>query len=177
MEELLKEYKFTRKKIMSLLDSAKSIPLIDIDKRQEEYIKSLKEIISDLNYSIEWMETGKRPGLRRGIERSAAYQREKTFDPLLMQIYFQSVETEYRWDIDLKQDLITSWDKERIVDALSVLTDREKEIYLMSRGQCLSFNEIAQMLNISKSSVQTIVKRSDIKIGKRINESLFCVFR
>ncbi len=150
-------------------------PFEDRDEKQNDYIKSLSEIISDLDYSIEWMKTGKRPGLRRGIERRAVYQREKSMDPLLMQKYFQSEKTEYKWDIEEKQDVITSWDRERINDALSVLTELEQEVYLMSRGQCFSFSDIAKLLKISKSSIQTIVKRADNKIGKRIKESLFCL--
>lgn len=175
MKRLLKEYKNTRKEIRCLLESAKDTSLHCIDERQEGYINSLKEIISDLNYSIEWMETGRRPGLRRGIERRAAYQREKAMDPLIMQKYFHFEETEFKWDIEKKYDSITSWDRERIIDALSVLTDCEREVYLMSRAKCISYREIANLLKISKSSVQMTIKRAEIKIGKRIRESLFCI--
>ncbi|WP_199427077.1 sigma-70 family RNA polymerase sigma factor [Thermaerobacillus caldiproteolyticus] len=141
----------------------------------DEDKKVIAGMISDLEYAIEWMETGRRPGNRRGIERRAAYQRERSFDPLLMQKYFRSSDPVYEWDDHEKENVITSWDRERIEDALSVLTYREREVYLMSRGYCLTYSEIANYLCISSSSVQTMIERAEKKIKKRINESLFCL--
>jgi positive control factor len=164
MEELLKQYKETLKETKKLLEKAS-----DEDK------KIIRGMISDLEFAIEWMTTGRRPGNRRGVERRAAYQREKPFDPLLMQKFFRSNEPVYEWDNHEKEDVITSWDRERIEDALSVLTDREREVYLMSRGYCLTYSEIANYLCISSSSVQTMIERAEKKIKRRINESLFCL--
>ncbi|MED5053793.1 sigma-70 family RNA polymerase sigma factor, partial [Anoxybacillus rupiensis] len=83
-------------------------------------------------------------------------------------------EPTYEWNDHEKEDVITSWDRERIEDALSVLTDREREVYLMSRGYCLTYSEIASYLCISSSSVQTMIERAE---KKRIRESLFCLCR
>ncbi|OUM84929.1 sigma-70 family RNA polymerase sigma factor [Parageobacillus thermoglucosidasius] len=164
MNDLLQEYKQTLKHTKKLFKHAS-----DEDK------KIIRGMISDLEFAIEWMTTGRRPGNRRGIERRAAYQREKPFDPLLIQKFFRSNEPVYEWDDHEKEDVITSWDRERIEDALSVLTDREREVYLMSRGYCLTYSEIANYLCISSSSVQTMIERAEKKIKKRINESLFCL--
>jgi len=173
MDNLLKEYKNTRYKLNNLLEKLKLIKNpTDVNQHDMKYIS---EMISNLDYSIEWMSSGKRPGNKRGIERRAAYQKEKSMDPIIMQRYFQSEETEYCWDKEEKQDVITSWDRERIEDALSVLTEKEREVYLMSRGYGISYKDIACYLKQSKSTIQTIVKRADNKIGKRIKESLFCL--
>ncbi|WP_433961303.1 sigma factor-like helix-turn-helix DNA-binding protein [Bacillus cabrialesii] len=45
---------------------------------------------------------------------------------------------------------VSDWDKERIADALSVLTEREKDIFIMHTVQNMSFEEIAQLLDIKK---------------------------
>ncbi|ANB62276.1 RNA polymerase sigma factor, sigma-70 family protein (plasmid) [Anoxybacillus amylolyticus] len=164
MDELLREYKQTLKETKKLLEKAS-----DEDK------KIIKGMISDLEFVIEWLTIGRYPGHKRGIERRAAYRREKLFDPLLMQKYFRSSEPIYKWDDHERESVITSWDRERIEDALSVLTEREKEVYLMSRGYCLTYSEIANYLCISSSSVQTMIERAEKKIKKRINESLFCL--
>jgi len=138
--------------------------------------KTISGMISDLEYAIEWMKTGRRPGNKRGIERRAAYQRERPFDPILMQRYFRSMDdNEYEWDKHQQEHAITSWDRERIDDALSVLTEREKEIYLMSRGYCLSLGQIARFLDIKKTTVQNYIIRAEKKIGSRIQVSLFSV--
>ncbi len=125
--------------------------------------KVIAGMIFDLEFAIEWMETERGPGNRRGIERRAAYQCEKIFVPLLTQKYFRSSEPTYEWNDHEKEDVITSWDWERIEDALSVLTDREREVYLMSRGYCLTYSEIASYLCISSSSVQTMIERAEKK--------------
>jgi positive control factor len=164
MNNLIKEYKESLKMTRKMYDNA-----------VEEDKKIIAGMISDLEFAIEWMETGRMPGNRRGIERRAAYQREKPFDPLLLQKFFRSSEQVYKWDDHEKEHVITEWDKQRIEDALSVLTDREREVYLMSRGYCLTYSEIANYLCISSSSVQTMVERAERKIKKRINESLFCL--
>ncbi|KQC47081.1 sigma-70 family RNA polymerase sigma factor [Geobacillus sp. FSL W8-0032] len=164
MEELLKQYRESLRSAKKLLERAS-----DEDK------KIIRGMISDLEFAIEWMETSRMPGNRRGIERRAAYQREKPFDPLLMQKYFRSSDPVYEWDDHEKESVITNWDRERIEDALSVLTEREKEVYLMSRGYGLTYSEIANYLCISSSSVQTMIERAEKKIKRRINESLFCL--
>jgi positive control factor len=164
MHNLIKEYKESLKVTRKMYDNA-----VDEDK------KIIAGMISDLEFAIEWMSTGRRPGNKRGIERRAAYQREKPFDPLLMQKFFRSSDPVYKWDDHEKEHVINEWDKQRIEDALSVLTDREREVYLMSRGYCLSYSEIANYLCISSSSVQTMIERAEKKIQKRKNESLFCL--
>lgn len=51
----------------------------------ESVIKSMGDMISGMEYIIEWLDTGKRPGNKRGIERRATYQRERPMDPLKLQ--------------------------------------------------------------------------------------------
>ncbi|WP_027410354.1 sigma-70 family RNA polymerase sigma factor [Anoxybacteroides tepidamans] len=164
MNKLIQQYKESLKAARKMYRSA-----------TVEDKKVIAGMISDLEFTIEWMETGRQPGNRRGIERRAAYQRERSFDPLLMQKYFRSSEPVYEWDDHEKEDVITSWDRERIEDALSVLTDREREVYLMSRGHCLSYSQIANYLCVSSSSVQKMIERAEKKIKRRIHESLFCL--
>lgn len=165
INQLIYEYKQSLKTAREMYTNA-----------SEEDKKIIIGMISDLEYAIEWMKTSRMPGNRRGIERRAAYQREKPFDPLLMQKYFRSTEEEvYEWDDHKQEDKLSDWDMQRIEDALSVLTEKEKEVYLMSRGHCLSYSQIANYLCISSSSVQTMVNRAENKIRKRISESLLCL--
>ncbi|MGV5537606.1 sigma factor-like helix-turn-helix DNA-binding protein [Bacillus sp. XB1] len=165
MEELIKEYKQSLKTIKQAKGTA-----------EEEEHKIYSEMISDLEFALEWMQTARRPGNRRGIERRAAYQREKVYDPLLMQRYFRNMDDNiYEWDNQVQEHTIGEWARVQLEDALSTLTEREKELYLMSRGYCLSYSEIASYLVISRSTVQTVVERGERKIAKRIQESIFCL--
>jgi len=173
INEMLLDYK------IALSDAKRRYELASDDKQDNETRSDkeiIKDMITDIEYAIEWMETGRRPGNKRGIERRAAYQRERAFDPLLMQKFFRSADDlDYEWDKSDKEDLISEWDQERIEDALSVLTEREKEIYLMSRGYCIRYKDIARYLDVSVSTVKTNIKRAESKISKRITESLFCM--
>ncbi|UXH44445.1 Fis family transcriptional regulator [Rossellomorea vietnamensis] len=164
MENLLLSYRENLSKAKKMFKEAS-----DRDK------SLLNGMIRDLQYSIEWMETGRQPGKTRGVERLAAYQRERPFDPLLMQRFFRSQEETYAWEEAENESVISSAEQEMIDDALSVLTTKEKEVYLMSRGHCLSYSQIANYLCISSSSVQTMIERSEKKITRRRYGSLFCL--
>ncbi|EMA6344863.1 RNA polymerase subunit sigma-24 [Bacillus cytotoxicus] len=164
MKELMKEYRETLKQ----LEKAKEVAT-------EEDVKVIKEMISDIEYALEWMRTAKQPGAKRGIERRAAYEREKACDPLLMQRYFRSTPTKYEWDKEEKESVISEWERIMLDDALSTLSESEREIYIMFKGYCFSMGEISTLMNKSKSTVQTVLRRADEKIGKQIKESLFCM--
>lgn len=164
MDALIKEYNQT------LCEIKKSREIVS-----EEQSEILSSMVLDLEFAIEWMRTGRRPGNRRGIERQAAYQRERAFDPILMQRYFRSTdEAVYEWDEHVQQYTLGEWEKIQLEDALSGLTEREKEIYLMSRGYCLSYKEIAGYLAVSRSTVQTVIERAEKKIARQVKESIFC---
>ncbi|SCM07903.1 A0A073JSD0 (Uncharacterized protein) [Bacillus cytotoxicus] len=164
MKELMKEYRETLKQ----LEKAKEVAA-------EADVKVIKEMISDIEYALEWMRTAKQPGAKRGIERRAAYEREKACDPLLMQRYFRSTPTKYEWDKEEKESVISEWERIMLDDALSTLSESEREMYIMFKGYCFSMGEISIMMNKSKSTVQTVLRRADEKIGKQIKESLFCM--
>lgn len=126
---------------------------------------------SNIEYCVSWLRTGRRPGSVRGIERRAAYEREKSFDPLVMQRFFRSDENLYHWDGEQKENVISSSDKERIEKALSVLTEREKEIYLMAKGNSMSHAKIAAILHLkSRGAVYNTLLRADKKIQKYLRE-------
>ncbi|PFH81655.1 RNA polymerase subunit sigma-24 [Bacillus cereus] len=164
MMDLIKEYEETLKQLIEEKETAR-----------EEDVIIISGMISDIQYALEWMRTAKQPGIKRGIERRAAYQRIKSVNPLLMQRYLRSTETLYEWDDKPKESVISEWERIKLEDALSVLTEKEKEIYMMYKGNCLSMDKISNILKITKSTVQTVLKRSDEKIKKQIKESLFCI--
>lgn len=127
----------------------------------------LESMASDLRYSLEWLKSGRRPGNRRGIERRAAYQRERPIDPIHIQNFYANPIPE--------KCTVTDSDRARIEDALSVLTEREREVYLMAKGGCLSYSQIAEKLNVAKGTVQDTLERAEKKIIERVNTSIFCL--
>ncbi len=181
MQDLLKEYKKTRKMLQAQYDELRDehtpkgyrVPLKNgkikriydgLDCRRQ----IIGEMIGDVEYVIEWLETGRRPGNRRGIERQAAYQRERLMDPVRMQAFAA------RSTAGSPANL-TEWQRHQIEDALCVLSERERECYVLAHGECFSYEDIANLLGISKSSVATHIKRAQAKISERLMNSLFLV--
>lgn len=169
MQKMIEEYQKTIRQLTKIREG------MDEEQKKVES-KIIGGMISDLQYAVDWMKTGRRPGNRRGVERLAAYQRERVMDPLVMQSYVSSAQGDpFQMIDDEPVHSITKDEKERLEDALSVLTKKEREVYLMSRGFCLSYAEIANYLCVSRSAVQDAVERAEKKIAKRTMESLFCL--
>ncbi|AMW99320.1 sigma factor-like helix-turn-helix DNA-binding protein [Rummeliibacillus stabekisii] len=191
MEELLHEYRQTKKETVAMLDQikekinqinesleglsrrsvAKKNKLNEKKKQLENDKTIISSWISNLDYSIKWMSTGRKPGSLRGAERRAAYEREKPFDPIIMQHYFRSNQPEYPWDTRTMHESLLSVDEHQILDyVLRPLTEREREVYTLARGKCKSQYEIAEMLFITRNTVKTILRRAECKIQKALAE-------
>ncbi|WP_254450254.1 sigma factor-like helix-turn-helix DNA-binding protein [Cohnella herbarum] len=121
------------------------------------------EMIGSCSYVIEWLETGRRPGSRRGIERRAGYQREILTDPA-------KLPTSSRLGNESHASIEeTEVSRFRLEAALRGLTERERSCYMLAHGECYSFAEIAVLLNISKSSVGTYMTRAQRKVADNVS--------
>lgn len=165
MQDLIKEYRETLKLVRKLKEKA---PVEDR--------RILASMDSDIRYCLQWMRTARRPGSRRGVERLAAYQREKSFDPILIQEYVYGLDKDERSclrfdpysliDDDEKHNMISESDRERIETALSILSPLEREVYLMSRGKCISYKNIGKMLGIKETTVANKIERAEKKLAR-----------
>ncbi len=82
--------------------------------------KLVMEMIASCSYVIEWLETGRRPGNRRGIERRAGYQREIPTDPDKLPMSIHSVTMCQTSQEEPKESRF------RLEAALRGLTERER---------------------------------------------------
>lgn len=129
-------------------------------------LQQLKEMISDNNFIVEWMHTGKQPGVKRGIERRSAYQREKLMDPVRMQSFMSGATAGSPANLN-------EWQRTQIEDALCRLSPQERACYEMKHGQGFSFRYIASMMGIKASTVENYVVRAQKKVSQDLNQSLF----
>ncbi|WP_276355404.1 sigma factor-like helix-turn-helix DNA-binding protein [Cohnella caldifontis] len=117
------------------------------------------EMISSCSYVIEWLEKGKMPGNRRGIERRAGYQREVLMDADRIAVLRESAG---------KAGSSPSCGEEtrsQVDRVLRILTERERDCFVLAHGEGFTFAEIADFLGISKSSVGTYMTRASRKIA------------
>lgn len=165
---LLKSYKEQLHVVRAYYDDLK--PLTTADKKAESEI--VAGIISDLEHVIEWLETGRRPGAKRDIDRRSVYELTYHMDPVILANYAREEEPAF---IDKSGEVeeLTERDRLRIEDALSVLTATEKEDFLMHHVQLLSFGEIARLRKVSKATIQKSLQRAKKKITEQTSCSLF----
>lgn len=128
--------------------------------------KVISGMVSDCEYAIEWLSTGRRPGNKRGIERRAGYEREILLDPVRMQA-FASRSTAG------SPSNLTDDQRVMIEEALRYLSPRQRECYILAHGECFSFGQIANMLGISRSSVQAYVEEAQRRVSEELQSNLF----
>ncbi|HJF32807.1 MAG TPA: LuxR C-terminal-related transcriptional regulator [Sporosarcina psychrophila] len=124
----------------------------------------LNSIISDLTFTIDWLKTGRQPGARRGIERTAAYDREKPFDPAVLERHFSTRQAETPWDRERTKEIVwTKRDALIMQMVLHKLSDRDRDILLMYEGGKSQY-EIAELLDMKRSTVQKAIRSAKKKI-------------
>jgi len=169
MNDLIQEYKRTLKDTKTLLPirktkllRAKQIQDIEEIKRLENEIKTINSWISNLQYVIQWLRTGRQPGTTRGVENRAAYQREIPMEPFLMQHYVGHIIP----ISDNNDELVENAnEKENMINELmSTLNKDEKEILVMAANN-ISLRKISLLTNKPKSTVENILKRCKEKIA------------
>lgn len=127
----------------------------------EEERRLIVSMIASCSYVMDWLASGSMPGNRRSMERRAGYQREVLTDPFRMPRQADSY-TEHRRSGD---DGCTSADRDRLERVLQMLTERERDCYVLAYGERFTYSEIANLLQISKSSVGTYMARAQRKIA------------
>lgn len=127
--------------------------------------KVIAGMVSDLEFAIEWLKSGRNPDARRGIDKNGVY----LTDPAVLDAF--PVHNLYK----AAAREITSLENEIIEDALCTLTEREKDVFMMIKVEGLTFEYTAELLGIKKSTVQSHLERAEKKIEQRKNESLFLV--
>jgi RNA polymerase sigma factor (sigma-70 family) len=128
-------------------------------------LQQIKEMLSDTNFVIEYLHTGRRPGNMRGIERRSAYQREILVDPMKMQAYVSHSSAGSPTNL-------SEWERMQIEDALSRLSAQERVCYEMKHGEGYSFKYIADQMGLSPSTVENYVLRAQKKVSEQFNCTL-----
>ncbi len=121
------------------------------------------EIISDMNYVLDWLRSGRRPGNRRGAERKGYEQRTFTWDPEEVDQYRVSKMQQFQ-RLPEDEGVVVEDHDNIIKDALCELTVREKEVFEMTVIGQYTTNEIAQLLSVSPSRVKDCRERANRKI-------------
>lgn len=154
-DQLLEEYEEGRKGLREM--NNKLDPESDTDKLDRSHINSM---IDSMTFSIDWMETGRQPGLYRGADKRDAY-RVKQYDEMDV---IPDIKEELRKE---REPLYMSQSQKHVfMDVIRNLSNRERQCFIMHIAEQLSMSEIADKLNIKKRTVQQYVERAREKVEK-----------
>lgn len=125
---------------------------------------AVSRIISDLEYSVSWMKNKRQPEFKRQLDRRSLLQRtvlvaEESFYNLAFHPNFVEEITEVTTNSD---------DLDRIETAMQLLTKREREIYMCVVAEGMSFGKCAELLGVSKGTIQVTMNRAKKKISKQL---------
>lgn len=133
------------------------------DERLElkEEIRILGSIVSSSMYSIEWLRDAREPGRRREISRQSRYQRTQHWSDMDIAVFnkFRSEEPEELSEEELR----------KLNDYLRELTQNEKDAIYSVIGKGNSYQETADFMGVSRSTVQSYVNRGMEKINNAMN--------
>ncbi|WP_162986461.1 sigma factor-like helix-turn-helix DNA-binding protein [Virgibacillus sp. Bac332] len=152
-DKLIGEYKVGREGLTTKKN--KLDPEILEDKQDRKQINSM---FNDMSYSIEWMESGRQPGLYRGVDKKNAY-RKKQYDEI--EIIPDIAEQLEREPLYMDQE-----QRQALIRLFRNLSDRERQCYIMYEAEQLSMQKIADVLGIKKRTVQQYIERARGKVEK-----------
>ncbi|MEK4570564.1 sigma factor-like helix-turn-helix DNA-binding protein [Bacillus sp. FSL K6-3458] len=155
MNELILEYK------RALKDTKRRYEQLD---ETDPSRKIFSAMISDLEYVVKWLSTGRQPEAKRAIERRSVYQRTVFASPEVL----EALANQYQLRGESTRT-ISDEDKRLIEDVLSALTKKEREIYITVVGHNLSFSKCAALHGIAKGSVQKHIERARKKIAIQLD--------
>lgn len=127
----------------------------DVDR---EEAKVVGQMIADMSFAVDWMRRGRRPGSRRGTDKSDAYRYAVLRDMELLPAM----------DLHTPEPIISSEQKKKILDILLRLSKRERQCYLLHAAQGLSIAQTADELSLSKRSAQQYIDRARAKVALAI---------
>ena len=149
VDRLISEYTQGKQQLEAYQDTLDPDVAIDA----EEAAK-VRWMISNLQFGINHMHTGRPPGAVRGIDRRAAYQRSIILDTELFPSLIEDIKPESR---------LTNEEKKKLADVLWRMSVRERTCFVLNVAYGLSYADIAKELKLSKSSVQKFIERARVK--------------
>lgn len=129
-------------------------------------LEQFNSMIDSMTYSLDWMTTGRQPGMFRGVDEKSVYQKRSYENiDLIPDIEMQLREEN---DINKKHLFMTKEEKIILADILSSFSFRERTCYILHEGQKMSMSKIAEELGISKGTVQGYIEKARKKVEERV---------
>jgi RNA polymerase sigma-70 factor (ECF subfamily) len=144
VDELIMQYEAGSRQIEQCRDALRA----ELDPSSAAEVQTLTEMLSDMQYAMDWMRRGRRPDNQRGAERRDVYRQRELFSVLSTGANAKLSESERLYAIE----------------SLLCLSERERACWLLHMVHGLTYIEISERLGISKRTVQQYVERAKHKL-------------
>lgn len=156
--DILKSYENTLKETQKMKEKAEA-------EGNEKDVKLISGMITDLKFVICFMKYGCSPTRLKDVSRLSGWQRMKLKGTDQMQLFSSDKAV-----VPNNGEGVNEEEMNKIERALSVLSKREKEIFVLHAGENLSYERISVLLGVKKGTVSTLWFRAKKKIQKHIDE-------
>ena len=144
VKELIREYRESLRALRTAARKADPVPL---------YWASM---VSTTEWAIRYMETGEIPGTKHKVARWSTEDREVLFDPQVLDRVFT---------LPAATPEVSEGVRLMLEHLMMCLSRREREAFLLVKGQGYSYQDAADYMGMSKGSVYNLIKRSEKKFG------------
>lgn len=156
-EELIPQYEEGLRELGVMHDNLTDSEYDRIDESQ------INSMIDSMGFSLEWMETGRQPGLYRGVDKRDAY-RVKQYDEMDILPDINEELRKEREPLYMDRE-----ERQALIQLFKNFSDRERQCYVMYEAEQLSMGKIADYLGISKGTVQMYIKRARAKVNEIVS--------
>ncbi|MFC3802821.1 sigma factor-like helix-turn-helix DNA-binding protein [Cohnella sp. GCM10012308] len=120
-------------------------------------VTRVNSMVAEMAWVIEWLRTGRQPGLSRGVDRHGAYRSNRHI--ILDEDLFPSLQEPPRANVSLTEE-----QRLEALAAIRLLSPRELQCLLMHKVQGEGPSQIASRLRISVNTVKSSLRRAKQKI-------------
>jgi len=150
-DELIGEYKVGKKVLREMHTELVDSPSGKQDRSQ------INSMVDSMDFSTKWMQTGREPGTHRGAGIRGIYQ---FADMDILPDINEHLREE-------REKLAMSGDQRKLLlQVFRLLSDRERQCYIMYEAEGMSMSAIAHKLGVSKAAVQIYIRRAREKVER-----------
>lgn len=156
-DELILQYKKHRDDLVKKRSTLnKKNPQDELDLTQ------YNSMIEEMDFVLQWLETGRDPNNYRGADKKGIYQYQSFYSIDFIPDITEQIEE------GPKQLYMSAEEKIIMADIFSSLSFRERHCYVLHVGRQISVAKIAKGLGVGKSTAQSYIERAKKKIQKRV---------
>ena len=157
-DEMILQYKKHRGELIQ-----KRAKLNKEDPQDKLDLTQYNSMIDEMDFVLQWLETGRDPNNYRGADKKGIYQSQSFLSMDFIPDITEQIEE------GPKHLYMSAEEKIIMADIFASLSFRERHCYILDEGRQVSMGNIAIGLGVSKGTVQGYLKRAKKKIAERVS--------